>query len=111
MEWPGRRLAAPLIVDVHQPKDGDSPAVADWRKRMAGAEAKDLYKQRASTAEYVHAQARNRRMTRLLVRGIRKVKAVAVLFALAHNLMHAANLAPEMVGSGTGASAARQMAG
>ena len=39
-------------------------------------------------------------MTRLRVRGLRKVKAVAVLFALAHNLLRAATLAPELVGLG-----------
>ena len=98
-------------IDVHQPKEGDSPAVGDWRKRMAGADAKELYKQRASTAECVNAQARNRGLTRLRVRGIRKVKAVAVLFALAHNLLRAATLAPELVGLGTGTSAVAQMPG
>ena len=85
--------------------------MGDWRKRMAGAEAKELYKQRASTAECVNAQARNRGLTRLRVRGIRKVKAVAVLFALAHNLLRAATLAPELVGLRTGTSAVAQMPG
>jgi len=104
-----------IIVDVEvvTSGSGDSPAVGDWRKRMAGAEAKELYKQRASTAECVNAQARNRRLTRLRVRvrGIRKVKAVAVLFALAHNLLRAATLAPELVGLGTGTSAVAQVPG
>jgi hypothetical protein len=34
-----------------------------------------------------------------------KVRGVAVLFALAHNLIRMANLAPEWVGIGTGPSA------
>jgi transposase len=91
-------------VDAHQPKSGDSPAVAQWRARMATEQAKQEYKDRAATAECVNAQARNRGMTRLVVRGMDKVKSVVLLFALAHNLMRMASLAPELVGIGTGAS-------
>jgi hypothetical protein len=73
--------------DPHTPCDDDSPAVAEWRKRMATDEAKAIYRQRASTAECVNALARNRGLQRFLVRGLRKVKAVVLLYALAHNLM------------------------
>ena len=48
-------------------------------------------------------------LIRLPVRGLAKVKAVAVLFALAHNLMRIAALAPELIGIGTGTSAAPAM--
>lgn len=89
-------------VDAHQPKAGDSPAVAEWRKRMATDQAKQRYKERAATAECVNAQARNRGLIRLSVRGLSKVKGVAVLFALAHNLMRTASIAPELIGIGTG---------
>jgi transposase len=89
-------------VDAHQPKAADSLAVAEWRKRMATDQAKERYKDRAATAECVNAQARNRGLIRLSVRGLAKVKGVAVLFALAHNLMRMATLAPELVGIGTG---------
>lgn len=78
--------------DAHEPRDDDSPAVAEWRKRMATEEAKEIYKQRASTAECSNAQARNRGLQRFLVRGLRKVKAVALWYALAHNLVRAAAL-------------------
>ena len=44
------------------------------------------YKQRAATVECVNAQARNRGLTRFLVRGTDKVKAVALCYALAHNM-------------------------
>jgi IS5 family transposase len=98
-------------VDVHQPKAKDSPAVAKWRERMGSDEAKALYKDRAATAECVNALARNRGLNRLLVRGLKRVKGVALLFALAHNLMRAATLAPELVGIGTGTSAVPQMDG
>jgi transposase len=72
--------------DRHEPLPGDSPSVAAWRQRMKTEEAKGIYKERASTAECVNAQARNRGLYRLLVRGLEKVKAVALWFAVAHNL-------------------------
>jgi transposase len=96
-------------ADAHQPKAGDSPAVAEWRTRMATDQAKQRYKERAATAECVNAQARNRGLIRLSVRGLAKVKGVAMLFALAHNLMRMASLAPEWVGIGTGPSAVPAM--
>lgn len=73
-------------IDPHRPKATDSPAIAEWRKRMKTARAKRIYKERAATAECVNAQARNRGLIRVLVRGIQKVRAVALLYALAHNL-------------------------
>ena len=78
--------------DSHTPRDDDSPAVAEWRKRMATDEAKAIYRQRAATAECVNALARNRGLQRFLVRGLRKVKGVALLYALVHNLMRAVTL-------------------
>lgn len=97
-------------VDAHAPKPGDSPAVIAWRARMATDEAKQRYKERAATAECVNAQARNRGLQRLPVRGRDKVKGVALLFALAHNLMRIAQLIPEWVGIGTGTSRIQEMA-
>ncbi len=73
-------------VDPYKPKESDSPAVARWRRRMASKRAKRIYKARAATAECVNAQARNRGLQRLLVRGLEKVRAVALLHALAHNM-------------------------
>ncbi len=79
--------------DRYIPHDDDSPAVAEWRQRMATEEAKLIYRERAATAECVNALARNRGLQRFLVRGLRKVKAVALWYALAHNLMRAVALA------------------
>lgn len=73
-------------VDPHRPKPTDSPAIAQWRKRMKTARAKRIYRERAATAECVNAQARNRGLVRVLVRGIEKVRAVALWYALAHNV-------------------------
>ena len=95
----------------HAPKPGDSQAVQDWRKRMATEEAQERYKDRAATAECVNALARNRGLQRLAVRGLEKVKGVALLFALAHNLIRMVQLVPAWFAIGTGTSATPEMAG
>ena len=89
--------------DKHEPKPDDSEAVAQWRQRMAEPEAKAIYKQRAATAECVNAQARNRGLLRMPVRGLARVRCVVGLFVLAHNLMRMAKLAPQLIGWGMGA--------
>jgi transposase len=71
---------------------GDTDAVAQWRQRMATPAAQTLYKERAATAECVNALARNRGLRQFLVRGLRKIKAVVLWYALAHNLVRAAFL-------------------
>ncbi len=73
--------------DPHQPLPADSPAVAAWRIRMGTDEAKEIYKDRAATAECVNAIARNRGLQRFGVRGREKARAISLWFALAHNLM------------------------
>lgn len=88
--------------DPYVPLASDSPSVSQWRQRMGTPEAKEIYKQRASTVECVNAQARNRGLQRLLVRGKKKVRAVLLWFAIAHNLMRSLSLG---VGSGLAAAA------
>ena len=82
-------VAKPRVegIDPFAPKPEDSKVIAEWRQRMGTEEAKQIYKERAATAECVNALARNRGLQRLPVRGRRKVRAVALLFALAHNLL------------------------
>jgi transposase len=78
--------------DPYVPLATDSPAIARWRQRMGTPEAKEIYKQRASTVECVNALARNRGLQRLLVRGLDKARAVLLWFAIAHNLMRTRSL-------------------
>ena len=66
--------------------------MAAWRQRMASAEAQAIYKERAATAECVNALARNRGLRQLLVRGVAKVKAIALWYAIAHNLLRTVSL-------------------
>jgi len=79
-------------VDRHEPKPDDSQAVASWRVRMATAEAKEIDKGRAATAECVNALARGRGLVRFVERGLAKVRAVALWHAVAHNVMRMATL-------------------
>lgn len=69
------------------PRPDDTPGVARWRARMETEEAKDIYKQRAATAECVNAKARAYGLRQLLVRGTGKVLSVLLLVAIAHNLL------------------------
>lgn len=91
----GTTIYAPVMEskdatrDAHTPRADDSPAVAAWRQRMATDEAKRIYRERGATAECVNALARNRGLRQFTVRGLQKVKAVALLYALAHNLRRA----------------------
>jgi transposase len=86
-------------VDRHAPHEGDSKEVSEWRQRMGTDAAKEIYKQRAATAECVNAQARNRGLVRLLVRGLQKVKAVAFWLATVHNMARSFALLPPLLHS------------
>lgn len=99
----------PPALSEFEPKPGDSEAVAQWRGRMNTEAARDIYKDRAAAAECVNAQARNRGLLRMPVRGLAKVKCVVRLYALAHNLMRTAALAPQLIGWGTGTCATTAM--
>jgi hypothetical protein len=72
---------------THERKD--SPGVAAWRRRMSTPAALLVYQQRAATAETVNAETRRYRgLGRFLVRGLRKVRCVALWSALAYNVVH-----------------------
>jgi transposase len=87
-----------ILAPVPEPKDPardpalplatDSPAVAEWRTRMATPEAKATYQLRAATSECVNAQARSSHgLLQLRVRGLIKVLCVALWIAITHNLL------------------------
>jgi transposase len=73
--------------DPYARKESDTDATAAWRARMGTESAKAIYKERASTAEWVNAQARNRGFYAVRVRGLQKVLMVALWYALAHNFV------------------------
>jgi transposase len=79
-------------TDPHARKKGDSDAVAAWRSRMGTEAAKLIYRLRAQTAEWVNAQCRNRGFWHMPVRGRPRCRIVALLYAIAHNLIVAERL-------------------
>lgn len=66
-------------------RPNDPAGVKLWRRRMSSAEAKKIYRERAATAELVNAHLRGRGLQHLLVRGVEKIRAVALLQAITHN--------------------------
>jgi transposase len=72
--------------DPFAPQKGDSPAVAAWRQRMGTAAAQTKYKARP-LCEWTNATCRNRGLTRFWVRGLEKVKVVALWYGLAVNVL------------------------
>jgi len=70
-----------------EPKRGDTAAVGQWRTRMGEPGSQEIYKRRASSAEWVNAGCRNRGLYQVRVRGVAKVRCCALWQALAHNLM------------------------
>ena len=57
-----------------------------------------IYKERASTIECVNALARNRGLQQFRVRGLKRVRPVVLMFALAHNLAREASLKKKQTG-------------
>jgi len=86
---PDSSKAPPAVEpDPFQPRPTDSEAVAEWRKRMGTDDAKQIYKQRAATAETVNADAKaHRGLDHFCVRGLNKVLGAASLFALTYDIL------------------------
>jgi transposase len=72
--------------DPYARRRGDTDEYAAFRHRMSTPEAKAIYRERCSTAEFPNAGCRNRGLHQFLVRGLKKTRAVAIWQALAHNL-------------------------
>lgn len=81
-----------------QPRATDSPALREWRERMGTAEAQQVYKARAATAEWVNADCRTHRTLQAIpVRGLRKVHTWALWIALAHNMIRTLHIVPHLM--------------
>ena len=92
IEAEGCRIYAPPMRprdpgrDPFRPLPNDTPAVVRWRRRMGTAGGKKKYRKRCE-GECLNAQARNRGLWQLLVRGAHRVRCVLLLHGLAHNAM------------------------
>lgn len=68
-------------------KDHNNQFLTEMKNRMETEEAKEIYKGRASTAEFVNARTRTRGLTQFLVAGLAKVHIVSLLFAIGNNML------------------------
>lgn len=75
-------------------RKAEPPALAEWRQRMASAAGKLVYGRR-KLIEPVHARLKNCNWRRLALRGLAKIRAEALLHAIAYNICrgHALRLA------------------
>jgi transposase len=78
--------------DPHAPQRRDTPLYALFRARMKEPEYQELYKSRPSIAEFPNADCRNRNLRQFRVRGLVKVKAVALWHAIAFNFLRLIHL-------------------
>jgi len=78
--------------DPYAPRRDDGDGVLAWRARMASDAGKQQYKTR-SICECIHARWRNWNLRQLTVRGVAKVRAVMLWYALANNILQAHRLA------------------
>ena len=89
----GIAVVAPPKIRLDQksplvPRKGDTLEIAAWRLRMARPETSEIYRQRASTSETVHADLRkNRGLLQFPVRGMERIQAVALLMAVTYNAL------------------------
>jgi transposase len=68
-------------------KTEKNPTMTEIKNRMETEEAKEIYKDRAATAEFVNARTRTRGLTQFLVTGLAKVQVVATFFAIGNNML------------------------
>jgi transposase len=89
----GVTVYAPPMKPANPRADGtprkhpDTPATAQWRRRMERGDSAQIYKLRAATAETVNADLRRwRTLDRFAVRGIEKGRCQVLLNVLAYNI-------------------------
>ena len=78
--------------DPYSPQRRDSEEYKQFRARMAEPSYQEVYKLRPSIAEFPNAVCRNNGLRQFRVRGLAKVKAVAIWHALAFNFRRMLNL-------------------
>lgn len=101
VEKSGSKVAAPMTHkdrilkrdgDPHARRSGDSDETAAFRERMRTDEAQKILKQRPSIAEFPNAECRNRGLNQFRVRGLEKVRTVALWYAITFNFMRMMSL-------------------
>jgi transposase len=94
----GVTVYLPLSEAPAPPKKGEPAALAAWRARMSTDEGKQIYKDRAATAEWVNADGRaHRTLDQIPVRGLGKIQTWALWIALAHNMIRTMEIIPHLM--------------
>jgi transposase len=101
VEKSGSQVAAPMTHEDRIVKRGgdpyarrphDSNEMAAFRQRMAGDDSKGVLKRRPSIAEFPNAECRNRGLHQFRVRGLNKVRTIALWYAFTFNFMRLLSL-------------------
>ena len=101
LENRGSQVLGPIHGEQSMRKEGKDPYARQkrdtnesfmFRQRMATEEAQSLYQQRPSIAEFPNAECRNRGLRQFRVRGLEKVRAVSLWYAITFNFMRMINL-------------------
>ena len=101
VEKTGSQVVAPMTHedriakrggDPHARRAHDTDEMAAFRQRMATDEAKAILKRRPSIAEFPNAECRNRGLHQFRVRGLKKVRIVALWYAIVFNFMRMRSL-------------------
>jgi ribosomal protein L34 len=101
VEQRGSQVAAPMTHaeriekrggDPHAPRTTDNEQMAAFRERMRTDEAKAVLRKRPSIAEFPNAECRNRGLNQFRVRGLAKVRVVALWHALTFNFLRMLSL-------------------
>lgn len=78
-------------ADPYAPRRSDGAGMAAWRARMGSDAGRAQYKER-TICECIHARWRNWGLRQFPVRGLEKVRAVALMYALTNNVLQANRL-------------------
>lgn len=101
VEQAGSQVAAPMPHDdrirarggdPHDRRTGDSDEMFAFRQRMRTEESKAILRKRPSIAEFPNAECRNRGLHQFRVRGLAKVRIVALWHAITFNFMRMLHL-------------------
>lgn len=76
-----------VYVPSENIKNESNSVLAEIKNRMDTDDGKGMYKDRASTAEFVNARTRTRGLRQFLVAGLAKVQTTVLLFAIGNNML------------------------
>lgn len=89
-DWPGPDAPKQQLAGTAKKAEPEeAQEIKNWRGRMATDEAKQIYRDRAATAESASGGLIKGRygLRRFVVRGVSKVTSVVLLVVLTHNIM------------------------